>query len=51
VNKQAFYNQFWLSGALVAVSLAALQPSGRAPGPTGQGTLRGQSADRARVRR
>ena len=51
VNKQAFYNQFWLSGALVAVSLAALQPSGRAPGPTGQGTPRGQAADRARVRR
>jgi hypothetical protein len=24
VNKQAFYNQFWLSGALVAVSFAAL---------------------------
>ena len=27
VNKQAFYNQFWLSGALVAVSLAALTSS------------------------
>jgi hypothetical protein len=28
VNKQAFYNQFWLAGALVVVSLAvAAQPS------------------------
>ncbi len=27
VNKQAFYNQYWLSAALVALSLVA--PSGR----------------------
>ena len=29
VNKQAFYNQFWLVGALVAASLAL--PQGEAP--------------------
>lgn len=29
VNKQAFYNQFWLVGALVVVSLAVAPPSGR----------------------
>jgi len=28
VNKQAFYNQFWLAGALVVVSLA-VPPTGR----------------------
>jgi len=27
VNKQAFYNQFWLVGALVLVSLAAISPA------------------------
>jgi hypothetical protein len=37
VNKQAFYNQFWLAGALVVVSLAvatrpALRPAPDAPG-------------------
>ncbi|GAA4356345.1 glycosyltransferase 87 family protein [Angustibacter luteus] len=28
VNKQAFYNQFWLVGAFVALALAASEPSG-----------------------
>jgi hypothetical protein len=31
VNKQAFYNQFWLAGALVVVSLALAMPSRDAP--------------------
>ncbi len=39
VNKQAFYNQFWLTGALVVVSLALSDPSrsvlGRTPGGEG----------------
>jgi hypothetical protein len=26
VNKQAFYNQFWLAGTLVVVSLALAAP-------------------------
>lgn len=39
VNKQAFYNQFWLVAALVAVSLVmetaeSHPPDGPAPGPT-----------------
>ena len=39
VNKQAFYNQFWLAGALVVVSLAvaarpAVKPAPAAPGRT-----------------
>jgi hypothetical protein len=39
VNKQAFYNQFWLAGALVVVSLAvaarpAVSPAPAAPGRT-----------------
>jgi hypothetical protein len=34
VNKQAFYNQFWLVGALVVVSLA-LVPSGAVDDPAG----------------
>jgi hypothetical protein len=29
VNKQAFYNQFWLSGALVVASLALPQGAPR----------------------
>jgi hypothetical protein len=38
VNKQAFYNQFWLVGALVVVSLAvpvAVRPRQDAPVPVG----------------
>ena len=31
VNKQAFYNQFWLVGALVVVSLAVAPPGRRRP--------------------
>lgn len=31
VNKQAFYNQYWLSAALVAASLAASPPEPRSP--------------------
>lgn len=38
VNKQAFYNQFWLSIALVALSLAV---SPAAPGPPRRRTARG----------
>jgi len=41
VNKQAFYNQFWLVGALVAASLALPQgepaPDGEADEPSGSG--------------
>jgi hypothetical protein len=45
VNKQAFYNQFWLVGALVAVSLAV-------PGGVGHsGTPGGTAAGRTAVRR
>jgi hypothetical protein len=32
VNKQAFYNQFWLAGALVVVSLALAAPPRATPG-------------------
>jgi hypothetical protein len=35
VNKQAFYNQFWLAGALVVVSLALAMPSRAAPRSVG----------------
>jgi len=31
VNKQAFYNQFWLAGALVVVSLALAAPKQEVP--------------------
>jgi hypothetical protein len=37
VNKQAFYNQFWLAGALVVVSLALAMPSRDAPRGVGGG--------------
>jgi hypothetical protein len=43
VNKQAFYNQFWLAGALVVVSLAL--PQGRAAMPRGLGGGRPQPVD------
>ena len=37
VNKQAFYNQFWLVGALVAASLALPQGEPAEPGVDGEG--------------
>jgi hypothetical protein len=37
VNKQAFYNQFWLSGALVAVSLAVARAVTTDRGPADEG--------------
>lgn len=37
VNKQAFYNQFWLAGALVVVSLALSDPSRSVLGRTAGG--------------
>lgn len=37
VNKQAFYNQFWLAGALVVVSLAMSDPSRSVLGRTAGG--------------
>ena len=37
VNKQAFYNQFWLAGALVVVSLALSHPSRSVPSRTSAG--------------
>jgi hypothetical protein len=33
VNKQAFYNQFWLAGALVVVSLALPVPTAKLAAP------------------
>ena len=47
VNKQAFYNQFWLVGALVLVSLAAISPAGL-PARHGRGrsARRGQGGSR-----
>ena len=42
VNKQAFYNQFWLVGALVVVSLAVAEPAlRRAPTVGGRTATRG----------
>jgi hypothetical protein len=39
VNKQAFYNQFWLVGALVVLSLAAApRPTPATPATSGAGT-------------
>ena len=41
VNKQAFYNQFWLAGALVVVSLAVAEPAlRRAPAAAGRTATR-----------
>jgi hypothetical protein len=40
VNKQAFYNQFWLVGALVAASLALPQGE-REEGSVSRGSSRG----------
>ena len=49
VNKQAFYNQFWLVGALVAASLAvAARGPVEPPGPVG-GERSGSSSGREPV--
>ena len=50
VNKQAFYNQFWLVGALVVLSLALPAPAGRSGvrGPTTSGALIGEPGSRGR---
>ena len=37
VNKQAFYNQFWLVGSLVVLSLAAVPQAARAPSDAAAG--------------
>lgn len=47
VNKQAFYNQFWLSAALVAMSLAVPVLSGRATDDPEPATPQGDAARRA----
>ena len=43
VNKQAFYNQFWLVGALVAASLAVAPPEATAEPTGGSEPVRGVS--------
>ncbi|WP_432523699.1 hypothetical protein [Kineococcus sp. SYSU DK006] len=50
VNKQAFYNQFWLVGALLLLAVAAAAGAAGAPPPAGGAATAGAAAPAGRLR-